>query len=154
MKQTQTIPETFLSVDYTRDRAGLPLEAVRVPVPHMCGHSRHRPTFLRSRTTICAGPTASPGGRRPTPPAGKIVELGRARAPPLDVILSVLRESRPQLIAGAPGTGPVWPAVIRPVSCRCTAASVSSAQTATNLVSSHIRPIERHSEEEVQRSRR
>src|SRR5262245_32836511 len=28
----------------------------------MCGHSRHRPTFLWSRTTICAGPTASPGG--------------------------------------------------------------------------------------------
>ena len=26
---------------------------------------QHRPTFLRSRTTICAGPTASPGGRRP-----------------------------------------------------------------------------------------
>jgi hypothetical protein len=25
----------------------------------MCGHSRHRPTFLRSRTTICAGPTAA-----------------------------------------------------------------------------------------------
>jgi NADPH:quinone reductase-like Zn-dependent oxidoreductase len=33
MKQTQTIPETFLGVGYTRDRAGLPLEAVRVPVP-------------------------------------------------------------------------------------------------------------------------
>jgi hypothetical protein len=32
MKQTQTIPETFLGVGYTRDRAGLPLEAVRVPV--------------------------------------------------------------------------------------------------------------------------
>ena len=30
MKQTQTIPETFLGVGYTRDRAGLPLEAVRV----------------------------------------------------------------------------------------------------------------------------
>ena len=29
----QTIPETFLGVGYTRDRAGLPLEAVRVPVP-------------------------------------------------------------------------------------------------------------------------
>jgi hypothetical protein len=28
MKQTQTIPETFLGVGYTRDRAGLPLEAV------------------------------------------------------------------------------------------------------------------------------
>ena len=28
-----TIPETFLGVGYTRDRAGLPLEAVRVPVP-------------------------------------------------------------------------------------------------------------------------
>jgi NADPH:quinone reductase-like Zn-dependent oxidoreductase len=26
------IPETFLGVGYTRDRAGLPLEAVRVPV--------------------------------------------------------------------------------------------------------------------------
>src|SRR6266446_9820257 len=33
MKQTQTIPETFLGVGYTRDRAGLPLEAVRRPVP-------------------------------------------------------------------------------------------------------------------------
>jgi hypothetical protein len=31
MTQTQTIPETFLGVGYTRDRAGLPLEAVRVP---------------------------------------------------------------------------------------------------------------------------
>ncbi|MGW9032263.1 quinone oxidoreductase family protein [Streptomyces sp. NPDC055722] len=33
MEQTPTIPETFLGVGYTRDRAGLPLEAVRVPVP-------------------------------------------------------------------------------------------------------------------------
>src|SRR6516225_2258619 len=33
MKQTQTIPETFRGVGYTRERAGLPLEAVRVPVP-------------------------------------------------------------------------------------------------------------------------
>jgi NADPH:quinone reductase-like Zn-dependent oxidoreductase len=33
MKQTQTIPETFLGVGYTRDRAELPLEAVRVRVP-------------------------------------------------------------------------------------------------------------------------
>ncbi|HEX3414059.1 MAG TPA: zinc-binding dehydrogenase [Stellaceae bacterium] len=33
MRQTQAIPETFLGVGYTRDRAGLPLEAVRVPVP-------------------------------------------------------------------------------------------------------------------------
>jgi NADPH:quinone reductase-like Zn-dependent oxidoreductase len=33
MKQTPTIPETFLGVGYTRDRAGLPLEAVRVLVP-------------------------------------------------------------------------------------------------------------------------
>src|SRR5207302_4337885 len=33
MKQTRTIPQTFLGVGYTRDRAGLPLEAVRVPVP-------------------------------------------------------------------------------------------------------------------------
>jgi len=32
MKQAQTIPETFLGVGYTRDRAGLPLEAVRVAV--------------------------------------------------------------------------------------------------------------------------
>jgi NADPH:quinone reductase-like Zn-dependent oxidoreductase len=32
MKQTQKIPETFLGVGYTRDRAGLPLEAVRVRV--------------------------------------------------------------------------------------------------------------------------
>jgi NADPH:quinone reductase-like Zn-dependent oxidoreductase len=33
MKQTLTIPETFLGIGYTKDRAGLPLEAVRVPVP-------------------------------------------------------------------------------------------------------------------------
>jgi NADPH:quinone reductase-like Zn-dependent oxidoreductase len=33
MKQTLTIPATFLGVGYTKDRAGLPLEAVRVPVP-------------------------------------------------------------------------------------------------------------------------
>jgi NADPH:quinone reductase-like Zn-dependent oxidoreductase len=33
MKQTQTIPETFLGVGYVLDRAGLPLHAVRVPVP-------------------------------------------------------------------------------------------------------------------------
>jgi NADPH:quinone reductase-like Zn-dependent oxidoreductase len=32
MKQNPTIPETFLGVGYTRNRAGLPLEAVRVPV--------------------------------------------------------------------------------------------------------------------------
>ncbi|MFI1287532.1 zinc-binding alcohol dehydrogenase family protein [Streptomyces sp. NPDC020792] len=32
MNQAETIPETFLGVGYTRDRAGLPLEAVRVPV--------------------------------------------------------------------------------------------------------------------------
>ena len=31
--KAQTIPETFLGVGYTRVRAGLPLEAVRVPVP-------------------------------------------------------------------------------------------------------------------------
>ena len=33
MKQTLTIPETFLGVGYTKNRAGLPLEAVRVLVP-------------------------------------------------------------------------------------------------------------------------
>jgi NADPH:quinone reductase-like Zn-dependent oxidoreductase len=33
MKPTETIPETFLGVGYTRDLAGLPLEAVRIPVP-------------------------------------------------------------------------------------------------------------------------
>ncbi|SDL38513.1 quinone oxidoreductase family protein [Nonomuraea jiangxiensis] len=33
MEQTRTTPETFVGVGYTRDRAGLPLEAVRVPVP-------------------------------------------------------------------------------------------------------------------------
>jgi NADPH:quinone reductase-like Zn-dependent oxidoreductase len=33
MKRAQTIPETFLGVGYTRDRAGLPLETIRVPVP-------------------------------------------------------------------------------------------------------------------------
>src|ERR1700755_1481526 len=32
VEQTQVIPETFLGVGYTRHRAGLPLEAVRVPV--------------------------------------------------------------------------------------------------------------------------
>ncbi|HVI05486.1 MAG TPA: zinc-binding alcohol dehydrogenase family protein [Sphingomicrobium sp.] len=33
MKNTLAIPETFLGVGHTRDRAGLPLEAVRVPIP-------------------------------------------------------------------------------------------------------------------------
>jgi NADPH:quinone reductase-like Zn-dependent oxidoreductase len=33
MQQTLTIPETFLGVGYTKNRAGLPLEAVRVLVP-------------------------------------------------------------------------------------------------------------------------
>jgi NADPH:quinone reductase-like Zn-dependent oxidoreductase len=33
MKQTHAIPKTFLGVGYTRERAGLPLQAVRVPVP-------------------------------------------------------------------------------------------------------------------------
>ena len=33
MKKTFTIPETFVGVGYTKHRAGLPLEAVRVPVP-------------------------------------------------------------------------------------------------------------------------
>jgi NADPH:quinone reductase-like Zn-dependent oxidoreductase len=33
MKQIEKIPETFLGVGYTTDRAGLPLDAVRVPVP-------------------------------------------------------------------------------------------------------------------------
>jgi len=32
MTQTETIPDTFIGVGYTKDRAGLPLEAVRVPV--------------------------------------------------------------------------------------------------------------------------
>ena len=38
MKQTQTNPETFLGVGYTRDRAGLPLEAVRVSIPRPSDH--------------------------------------------------------------------------------------------------------------------
>jgi hypothetical protein len=33
MKNTVAIPETFLGVGYTKIWAGLPLEAVRVPVP-------------------------------------------------------------------------------------------------------------------------
>src|SRR5262249_9157714 len=33
MKQSAKIPHTFVGIGYTRDRAGLPLEAVRVPVP-------------------------------------------------------------------------------------------------------------------------
>src|SRR5215469_8285968 len=33
MEETRVIPKTFLGVGYTRARAGLPLEAVRVPVP-------------------------------------------------------------------------------------------------------------------------
>src|SRR5260370_2644795 len=37
MTQTHKIPETFVGVGYTRDRAGLPLEAVRVPVPEAAG---------------------------------------------------------------------------------------------------------------------
>ncbi|TFV32261.1 hypothetical protein E4K10_17890 [Streptomyces sp. T1317-0309] len=32
MKQTVKTPEGFLGVGYTHDRAGLPLEAVRIPV--------------------------------------------------------------------------------------------------------------------------
>jgi NADPH:quinone reductase-like Zn-dependent oxidoreductase len=35
MKNTLAIPETFLGVGYTKDRAGLPLEAVRMPVPQL-----------------------------------------------------------------------------------------------------------------------
>ncbi|MFF3563604.1 zinc-binding alcohol dehydrogenase family protein [Streptomyces sp. NPDC002574] len=37
MQQTQSIPETYLGVGYTRDKAGLPLEAVRVSVPRPTG---------------------------------------------------------------------------------------------------------------------
>jgi len=37
MKQTRTIPETFLGVGYVSDRAGLPLVAVPVPVPQPSG---------------------------------------------------------------------------------------------------------------------
>jgi NADPH:quinone reductase-like Zn-dependent oxidoreductase len=33
MQNALAIPDTFLDVGYTKDRAGLPLEAVRVPVP-------------------------------------------------------------------------------------------------------------------------
>jgi NADPH:quinone reductase-like Zn-dependent oxidoreductase len=33
MKQTLTIPETFLGIGYTTDQGGFPLESVRVPVP-------------------------------------------------------------------------------------------------------------------------
>jgi NADPH:quinone reductase-like Zn-dependent oxidoreductase len=33
MKQILAVPKTFLGVGYTKNRAGLPLEAVRVPVP-------------------------------------------------------------------------------------------------------------------------
>ncbi len=33
MKKTHVIPATFLGVGYTRGRAGVPPEAVRVPVP-------------------------------------------------------------------------------------------------------------------------
>jgi NADPH:quinone reductase-like Zn-dependent oxidoreductase len=33
MKRTQPIPETFLGVGYISDRAGLPLDAVHIPVP-------------------------------------------------------------------------------------------------------------------------
>jgi hypothetical protein len=33
MTKTAHIPETFVGIGYTRHRAGLPLEGVRVPVP-------------------------------------------------------------------------------------------------------------------------
>src|ERR1700728_2921491 len=33
LQQTLTIPGTFAGIGYTKDRAGFPLEAVRVPVP-------------------------------------------------------------------------------------------------------------------------
>jgi hypothetical protein len=33
LKNSLTIPETFLGVGYTKDRTGLPLEAIRTPLP-------------------------------------------------------------------------------------------------------------------------
>ena len=48
MKQTQTIPETFLGVGHTRDRARVPYEAVRVPVP--------RPAADRVLIRVAASP--------------------------------------------------------------------------------------------------
>ena len=42
MKHTQTIPKTFLGVRYVSDRAGLPFEAVRVPVPQPASVKENR----------------------------------------------------------------------------------------------------------------
>ena len=51
MKQTPTIPKTFLGIGYTRDRGGLSLEAMRVPVPRPAADQVHATT---------ASPTATP----------------------------------------------------------------------------------------------
>jgi hypothetical protein len=46
MKQALTIPETFLGIGYTRDRARLPLEVVRVPVPRPAADQNGDPRTL------------------------------------------------------------------------------------------------------------
>ena len=46
MKQTRTIPETFLGVGYTRDRAGLPLEAEQ-DLPLRTGHTHAAGTAIK-----------------------------------------------------------------------------------------------------------
>jgi hypothetical protein len=58
MKQTQTIPETFLGVGYAKDQAGLPLEAVRVPVPQPAADE-----VLIPRSCLVAQPTRIQAGR-------------------------------------------------------------------------------------------
>ena len=60
----ESVPDTTV-----RLRRIAELEEARKALPAQdtptCGHSRHRPTFPRSCTTICAGPMALLGGRRP-----------------------------------------------------------------------------------------
>ena len=56
MKQTQTIPKMFLGVGYVLDRAGLPLDAVRVPVPQPAADE----VLIRVKTLVLNTPDYLP----------------------------------------------------------------------------------------------
>jgi len=56
MKQTQTIPEMVLGVGYLLDRAGLPLDAVRVPVPQPAADE----VLIRVKTLVLNTPDYLP----------------------------------------------------------------------------------------------
>jgi hypothetical protein len=79
MKHTQTIPETFLGVGYTRDRAGLPLEAVRVPVPQPAANQ----VLIRVTKTVRRGGSWIVLGVGP----GKTTRLVETHSP-VDAILA------------------------------------------------------------------